>query len=210
MNGPTTIALAVSCLALGVSLGGLVWQVVAWFWTGPRIRVSSLSGIAVDQPDHPEILVLVVSNRGRMPATIDQWDFVAKSTLYGVQAWKSGPADPYKLEPYTEARWQQDEGETRQLLVQNNLPSYAHRWDMVPAIRIGEDWIYGKAPIRIWEPGHFGPDPRIHKPWRRFMPRMIAVQTRHGTGWQRAPRKLPLKSETLYCQDGTPRHARRA
>jgi hypothetical protein len=168
-------------------LAALTWQVVSWVWAGPRIRVTSFSGIVAGQPQHPEALFLVASNRGRMPATIDQWGFIIKGSLHGVAAWMSSPEVPHRLEPYTQVRWQQDFRETRVMLTQG-YPTARRHWDLVPYVRVGDQWSYGRAVLRVWEEGQFGPDPRISKFWRRFLPRAIRGQTRHGTGWIREPR----------------------
>jgi len=59
-------ALIISIVALLVSTG-------QWILNGPWIVIGSRSGIVANQLDHPECLILIANNRGRLPATIHQW-----------------------------------------------------------------------------------------------------------------------------------------
>jgi hypothetical protein len=182
-----------SILALVVSLSALLWQFVSWRLSGPRVRADSLSGIALGQPDHPEVLVLIVNSRGRLPITVQQWGFVIKGTLQAPTGWTSGPELPHRMEPDSEARWMLDYREARQWLRQN-YPSQRRYRDLVPFVRRGGGkWVYGGKVVRIWEEGSpLGPDPRISGWWRRFLPGYQPIQTRHGTGWDRLPRQPEL------------------
>jgi hypothetical protein len=183
---PGTLILAI--LALAVSLSALVWQFVSWRLSGPRIGTDTLSGMVIGE-QHPEVLVLVVNSRGRLPITIYQWGFLIKGTLLAPPGWTNGPELPHRLEPDSEARWVLDYREARQWLRQN-YPSPRHYRDLVPAVRRGGSsrWIYGRSVLRIWEEGHTGPAARIGTWWRRFLPGHQRVETRHGYGWVMRPR----------------------
>lgn len=188
-SGVDLFARILSILALLVSLSALAWQFLSWRLSGPRVRVDWLSSMMVGEPDHPEVLVLIVNSRGRLPITVQQWGFVIKGTLQALTGWTSGPALPHRMEPDSEARWILDYREARQSLSQN-YPSQRHYRDLVPLVRRGDGkWVYGRKVLRIWEEGHIGPDPRISGWWRRFLPGHQRIQTRHGTGWDRLPRQ---------------------
>jgi hypothetical protein len=176
-------ALIISVIALLVSAG-------QWILNGPWIVISSRSGIVVDQPDHPECLVLIANNRGRLPATIHQWGWLIKGTLHGPAAWSLGPSLPHRLEGHDEARWMLDYKEAQGWLAQN-FPTTRHYWDLVPFVRLGmrSRFIKGRRSVlRIWEVGQFGPDPATSQWWKRFSPWHTPAQGRHGTGWMRKQR----------------------
>lgn len=181
--------LILSILALVVSVTALGWQFVSWWKSGPAVGTDTLSGMVIDQPEHPEVLILVVNSRGRLPITVEQWGFVIKDTLYGPAGWTSGPEVPHRMEPDLEARWVLDYREARQWLSQN-YPNERHYWDLVPYVRRGSGKrVYGRKVVRIWEQGHYGRDPRISAWWRRFLPGHERVKTRHGEGWERLPKR---------------------
>jgi hypothetical protein len=176
-------ALIISIIALAVSVG-------TWVLNGPWIVVKGRSGHVPEQPDHPEIMVLVANNWGRLPATIQQWGWIIKGTLFGPNAWTSGPPVPHRLEGHDEVRWGLDYGEAQAYLAQN-FPRARHYWDLVPFVRLGtrSRFIHGRDTLRVWEAGHFGPDPSTSQWWKRFSPWHTEAQGRHGSGWMRKHRK---------------------
>jgi len=169
-----------------------VASVAQFVLSGPWITVETQSGVVVDQPQHPECLVVTARNSGRMAATVEQWGFVIKGTLHGPTGWTNGTALPYRLEPHgAPGRWILDYHEARASLVQNYPRKTSHFWDLVPYVRVSGTgkFKYGRNVLRIWEPGHFGPDPRHSQWWKRFSPWHSQAQNpRHGIGWIRKQR----------------------
>jgi len=176
-------ALIMSVIALAVSIG-------QWVLNGPWIVVRGQSGHVAAQPDHPEVLLLIANNRGRLPATIHQWGWLIKGTLFGPNAWTSGPPLSHRLEGHDEVRWSTDYREAQAYLAQN-FPRTQHYWDLVPYVRLGtrSRFLTGGPVLRIWEPGHFGHDPARSEWWKRFSPWHTRAQGRHGTGWITRQRK---------------------
>jgi len=67
-----------------------------------------------------------------------------------------------------------------------NFPVERHYWDLVPFVRLGmrSRFIKGRRSVlRIWQPGHIGPDPATSQWWKRYSPWHMQAQGRHGTGW---------------------------
>jgi len=60
-----------------------VASVAQFVLSGPWITVETQSGVVIDQPQHPECLVVTARNSGRTGATVEQWGFVIKGTLHG-------------------------------------------------------------------------------------------------------------------------------
>ncbi len=114
-----------------------VASVAQFVLSGPWITVETQSGVVVDQPQHPECLVVTARNSGRMAATVEQWGFVIKGTLHGPTGWTNGTALPYRLEPHgAPGRWILDYHEARASLVQNYPRKTSHFWDLVPYVRV--------------------------------------------------------------------------
>jgi hypothetical protein len=181
-----------SIIAIVLSVVALAFSVAQWFLTGAWVTIRSRSGIVDGQPDHPEVIMLVANNRGRAAAWIEQWGWVIKGTLHGPTGWTSGPTLAHRLDGYAEARWTMDYREARQSLMLNFPRPQLHYWDLVPYVRLGSSprLKNGHSVMRIWEQGHFGPDPNISQWWRRFSPWHTRMSGRHGEGWmprQRMP-----------------------
>lgn len=166
---------------------------IQFFLSGPRITIHATSALIVDQPQHPECLVVTARNSGRMGATVEQWGFVIKGTLHGPTGWTSGTALPYRLEPHgAPAHWILDYHDAQASLAKNfPRATTKHYWDLVPFVRVSGTgkFKYGQDLLRIWEPGHFGRDPRHSQWWKRFSPwHTHAMNQRHGLGWIRKQR----------------------
>lgn len=176
------VAIIISVVALGASIG-------QWFLNGPWVALRSRSGIVMGQPVHPEVVMLIAHNRGRGAAWIQQWGWLIRGTLHGPGGWTDGPALPYRLDGNAEVSWMLDYKEAQQNLTQN-FPQTKHYWDLVPFVRLGSSPRFrtGRTTMRIWEAGHFGPDPATSQWWRRFSPWHMAATNRHGTGWIKRPR----------------------
>jgi hypothetical protein len=177
-----------SLVAIVISIFALVISVIQWFLSGAWVTIRSRSGIVVDQPEHPEVIILVANNRGRTATWIEQWGWVVKGTLHGPIGWTSGPTLAYRLDGYAEARWMMDYREARQSLMQNHPRPQLHYWDLVPYVRPGSSsaFKYGRSVMRIWEDGQpVGPDPATSQWWKRFSPWHVRSSGRHGTGWMR-------------------------
>jgi hypothetical protein len=135
-------------------------------------------------------LFLIAHNWGRIPATIHQWGWLIKGTDFGPTGWTSGPELKYRLDGRDEVLWGLDYREAQANLLQNH-PNSRHYWDLVPFVRLGlrSRFIRGREVFRVWETGHFGPDPSRSQWWKQFSPWHMEAQGRHGTGWTRKQRR---------------------
>lgn len=70
-TGPVTLTLCLSVLALTVSVTALIWQMISWKRSGPRVRVSSLMGVAGTVP----FVSVENTNAGRMATEVNQLGF---------------------------------------------------------------------------------------------------------------------------------------
>ncbi|WP_291474285.1 hypothetical protein [Corynebacterium sp.] len=75
-SSEAVITLVISGVAIVLSAFALVWQVVSWRRSGPRITVQADSGISIGPMGTFEILTFTVSNEGRASTQVRTVDFV--------------------------------------------------------------------------------------------------------------------------------------
>lgn len=74
-TGPVILAVCISALSLAVAAGALAWQFISWRRNGPKIVVTTRSGLA-GPPLRPVWFVSVQArNEGRLATEIDQIGF---------------------------------------------------------------------------------------------------------------------------------------
>ena len=89
----------VSWLALGISLAAVVASGIRWLLDGAWMWVDALVAEVVGlEGGGRHCLIIQVRNRGRGPATIDQWEFILPDNRFTVGGeWRHGPEIPYRL-----------------------------------------------------------------------------------------------------------------
>lgn len=107
-----TGTLAVALLGLILAIVSLTWQVIAWRWSGARIRVTVSSLVILDDFAQlaRETIQLTVRNVGRTAAHIRGWGFrhgrtVRYATPIPGPAGSSPPSLPLRLEALHEESW---------------------------------------------------------------------------------------------------------
>jgi hypothetical protein len=68
------LTLCISVLALAVSIGVLIWQIISWRRSGPRVRVTRIQGIG-GTPDGLWFVGVKAENSGRLGTEIQQFGF---------------------------------------------------------------------------------------------------------------------------------------
>lgn len=102
-------AILISFVALAVSLGHLLWNVFAWRWTGPWVRVEISQSPFEHDLIRLDLLALIVRNAGRSEVSVigvgllsetDEWIDLPDEPDYSSQ-----PELPYRLKPGEQIDW---------------------------------------------------------------------------------------------------------
>jgi hypothetical protein len=72
---PVVLTLCIALLALAVSGGALIWQIVSWRRSGPRVRVVRIQGIGVGTLDPTWFIGVQAKNSGRLETEVQQFGF---------------------------------------------------------------------------------------------------------------------------------------
>lgn len=140
--------LGIATLGLVLSLIALVWQIVSWQFTGPRVKVTATRGWLLPPGETVPLVIITVRNVGREPVAVQSWGLVGEKeptgsvvtrfhnrgtgwhgeqfTYPNPQPWQ-GPSVPYTLAGNHQVTWSVIKKEVSQSLAERAQEGKRHK-----------------------------------------------------------------------------------